>query len=222
MPTRSPAQAHRHGRRPGVLRLPGGSGHRVTPLRLPQPSPWLGLHLSVLLFGTAGLFARALPLLADQPGVRSHRHRRAGAGAGVAAGPGASRAAGFGWWLLATGPLLAIHWASFFHAIQLARWRSACSATPASRCFRYSSRSSLANGCAAANLSARRGEPRPGAAGAALVLRRHRCARPAVGPAVGRHLRRPHHGQPAPGRRGRCGGAGSCQNMVAALCLLPW
>ena len=24
-------------------------------LRLPQPSPWLGLHLSVLLFGTAGI-----------------------------------------------------------------------------------------------------------------------------------------------------------------------
>ena len=92
----------------------------MTPLRLPQPSPWLGLHLLVLLFGTAGLFARALPLspinlvfgrtaiaalalaLVWRLG-RAHRGRQA-----------------LGWWLLATGPLLAIHWASFFHAIQLA------------------------------------------------------------------------------------------------------
>ena len=92
----------------------------MTPLRLPQPSPWLGLHLSVLLFGTAGLFARALPLspinlVFGRTAIaalalalvwrlsRAHRGRQA-----------------FGWWLLATGPLLAIHWASFFHAIQLA------------------------------------------------------------------------------------------------------
>ncbi|MCB1897898.1 DMT family transporter [Cognatazoarcus halotolerans] len=85
-----------------------------------QASPWLALHLAVLLFGTAGLFARGLSISS----INLVFARTAIAAIALALvwrfGAAARGRQTFGWWLLLTGPLLAIHWASFFHAIQVA------------------------------------------------------------------------------------------------------
>lgn len=78
------------------------------------------LHLSVLLFGTAGLFARGLAISS----INLVFGRTAIAALALAMvwrfGSAAHGRQVFGGWLLLTGPLLAIHWASFFHAIQVA------------------------------------------------------------------------------------------------------
>lgn len=78
------------------------------------------LHLSVLLFGTAGLFARGLAISS----INLVFGRTAIAALALAMvwrfGSAARGRQAFGGWLLLTGPLLAIHWASFFHAIQVA------------------------------------------------------------------------------------------------------
>ena len=79
-------------------------------------SAWLALHAAVLLFGTAGLFARWLPVtpanlvfgrtLIAALALAVVWQWRGGGGRGTNA------------WLLLSGPLLALHWASFFAAIQ--------------------------------------------------------------------------------------------------------
>lgn len=79
---------------------------------------WLALHAAVLLFGTAGLFARWLPV--TPANLVFGRTLIAAAALAVAWRLRAPAArVGPGLPLLMTGPLLAIHWTTFFEAIQV-------------------------------------------------------------------------------------------------------
>ncbi|MEQ9570407.1 MAG: EamA family transporter, partial [Longimicrobiales bacterium] len=86
--------------------------------------PLLSVHLAVLLFGAAGLFGKLLALPPTVIVLGRVVFASAALGAVLAARGrrGTDRRAGGGgpvWGLAALGLLLAVHWVTFFHAIQV-------------------------------------------------------------------------------------------------------
>ena len=77
---------------------------------------WLALHLAVFLFGSAGLFAKGLPLSAEALVFGRTAIAAAALWLWLRARPEAGRFRALG---LLAGPLLAVHWLSFFVAIQV-------------------------------------------------------------------------------------------------------
>ncbi|TVO51614.1 DMT family transporter [Denitromonas halophila] len=82
----------------------------------PPPRAWIALHVAVFLFGSAGLFAKGLPLSAEALVFGRTAIAAAALWLWLRWRPEAGRFRGLS---LLAGPLLAVHWLSFFVAIQV-------------------------------------------------------------------------------------------------------